>query len=243
MYAAYLDTASLESGVNFGPATRQRAASRPHSHPGTHATAGFLTGMLDAIDYGLAIVDHRSRTVLMNDLARAEFCRKRFVYLKQGRLTAADDAQAERLDMALADCLRGVRSLVTFAAARGDLALSFIPLDFGGGDGAPGDLFEYSIVLFSKRETCPGFTLQQFGREHRLSNSERALLPTISRGFSADEIALEHGVAVSTVRTQLQGIRSKTGAKSMLALMARLNCLPPIRPVAARAYRTQFAEA
>ena len=107
MYAAYLDTASLDSTVNFSSATRQRTASRSRSHPGTHATAGFLAGMLDAIDYGLAIVDHRSRTVLMNDLARAEFCRKRFVYLKQGRLTAADDAQAERLDMALADCLRG----------------------------------------------------------------------------------------------------------------------------------------
>ena len=242
MYAAYLDTASLDSAVNFGSATRQRTASRPRSRPGTHAAAGFLAGMLDAIDYGLAIVDHRSHAVLMNDLARAEFRRNRFVHLEQGRLTAADEAQAERLDTALADCLRGVRSLITFAAANGDLALSFIPLDFGGG-GAHGGLFEYSIVLFSKRETCPGYTLQQFGREHRLSNSERALLPAISRGLSADEIALEHGVAVSTVRTQIQGVRSKTGVKSMRALMARLNCLPPIRPVAARAYRTELAEA
>ena len=243
MYAAYRDTASLKSAISFTPGPRRRTASHPGARSTAHAVAGFLAGMLDAIDYGLAIVDHRARTVLMNDLARAEFDRNRFVYLEQDRLTATDEAQAERLDMALADCLRGVRSLVTFAAASGDLALSFIPLDFGSGDGAPGDLFEYSIVLFSKRETCPGFTLQQFGREHRLSNSERALLPAISRGLSADEIALEQGVAVSTVRTQLQGIRSKTGVKSMRALMARLNCLPPIRPVAARAYRTELAEA
>ena len=241
MYAAYRDTASLKSAISFTPAPRRRTASHPGARSSAHAAAGFLAGMLDAIDYGLAIVDHRSHTVLMNDLARAEFCRNRFVYLKQGRLTATDEAQAERLDRALADCLRGVRSLVTFAAASGDLALSFIPLDFGGG--AHGGLFEYSIVLFSKRETCPGFTLQQFGREHRLSNSERASLPAISRGLSADEIALEHSVAVSTVRTQLQGIRSKTGVKSMRALMARLNCLPPIRPVAAQAYRTELAEA
>ena len=224
------------AAASHAPADR-RSTSRRRALPAAHAATGFLTGMLDAIDYGLAIVDHQSCVVMMNDLARAELRRKRFVHLDGDRLTARNKERATRIDTALGDCAYGVRCLLTFSAAAGDLTLSFVPLDFGGSDGAPMRGFAYSIVLFSKRETCPGFTLQQFGRQHHLSNAERALLPAISRGLSDAEIAEEHNVAVSTVRSHIQGIRIKTGVKSMRALMARLNCLPPILPVAARAYR------
>ena len=55
-------------------------------------------------------------------------------------------------------------------------------------------------------------------------------MPAISRGLSAEAIARQQCVAVTTVRTQLGSIREKTGARSLRTLMARLTSLPPIRP-------------
>ncbi len=214
------------SGIGAGGGARRRS----YRIGGTHPATNLLGGMLDAIDYGLVLLDTEARVVLINRLARAEADTGRVLRLSGGHLTAATGEHALQIDTALDGCSRGCRSLITFGGEADDLALSFIPLSDGAEPAAGRHAYPYSLVLLSKREVCARFTLQQFGRQHDLSAAELALLPAICRGLGAEEAAAEHGVGVSTVRSQFSGIRHKTGVKSMRVLMARLNRLPPISP-------------
>jgi DNA-binding CsgD family transcriptional regulator len=235
MFAAYSAHAAVDNAAAnvrlSGIATHTGGArKRAYRTGGTHPAANLLGGMLDAIDYGLVLLDDEARVVLMNRLASAEADTGRVLRRCGDRLAAATIEQALRIDTALDECAKGRRSLISFGGAADDLALSFIPLSDGAEPGAGRHAYPYSLVLFSKREVCAQFTLQQFGRQHDLSAAELALLPAISRGLGAEEAAAEHGVGVSTVRSQFSGIRHKTGVKSMRVLMARLNRLPPISP-------------
>lgn len=232
--SAHATVDKATASVRLSGAGPSPGGARKRSYPtgGTHPAANLLGGMLNAIDYGLVLLDDEARVVLINRLASAETDTGRVLRLCGNHLTAATREQAMRIDAALDDCARGRRSLLTFGGEAGDLALSFIPLS-DGADPAAGRrscCYPYSLVLFSKREVCARFTLQQFGRQHHLSAAELALLPAISRGLGAEATAAEHGVGVTTVRSQFSGIRHKTGVKSMRELMARLNRLPPISP-------------
>ena len=44
------------------------------------------------------------------------------------------------------------------------------------------------------------------------------------------DIAAEHGVVQSTVRSQIKALREKTGCPSIRLMMQRVNSLPPVVP-------------
>jgi len=52
----------------------------------------------------------------------------------------------------------------------------------------------------------------------------------LCRGLSIPEIAQDHGVAQSTVRSQIKALREKTGSASIRHLLQRINSLPPMVP-------------
>ena len=57
------------------------------------------------------------------------------------------------------------------------------------------------------------------------------MLQSLCKGLGPTEIAAEHAVAISTVRTQLAAIRSKTGVSSLRGLVNEVACLPPLMHV------------
>ena len=61
-----------------------------------------------------------------------------------------------------------------------------------------------------------------------LTLAERRVLGGLVREASAREIAAEHAVALSTVRTQIASIRAKFGARSIDGLLLRVSELPPV---------------
>jgi DNA-binding NarL/FixJ family response regulator len=186
--------------------------------------------MLDEIDYGLVVLAADARILLANQLARLELGGERLVRRRQDRFGASSARHGAKIDAALANIRRGQRSLVTLSGTDGELALSFIPLHSGAQSAAHLQDASLALVIFGKRDACEALTLQQYGQLHGLTAAEQALMPAVSRGLSAEAIAQQQCVAVSTVRTQLVSIREKTGAKSLRMLMARLISLPPIRP-------------
>ena len=189
-----------------------------------------FVAMLDEIDYGLIVLGADAQILFANQLARLELGGERFVRRRQDRLAASSARHGAKIEAALSNIRRGQRSLLTLSGTDGELALSFIPLK--SSEQAVADVLDTTaaLVVFGKRDACEALTLQQYGHIHGLTAAEQALMPAISRGLSADAIAQQQCVAVSTVRTQLGSIREKTGANSLRALMARLTSLPPIRP-------------
>ncbi len=73
-----------------------------------------------------------------------------------------------------------------------------------------------------------GLAQRLFCRLHRLTPTESQVLAALADGLTPAQIALQSGVAISTVRTQLGAIRTKTDAASLRQLMQQVACLPPL---------------
>jgi len=70
--------------------------------------------------------------------------------------------------------------------------------------------------------------VQGFARLHGLTGGEGRVLAALCGGARPAEVAREHGVALSTVRSQIGSIRLKTGAASIRDLLAQVARLPPL---------------
>lgn len=197
---------------------------------GLFSLTGFLESMFDEIDYGLAVLGCDASIVLMNQLARDELEREKWVRQSGQRLTGCDAVSASRIDQALRAVQRDRRSLISLEAQDGCLALSFVPLPAVSHPAVLRLKGPAALVTFGKRSASNPLTLRMFGESCGLSGAEHELLPFVSRGMSAEAMAEQQHVAVSTVRSQLVSIRAKTGAASVCELMARLTTLPPARP-------------
>lgn len=69
--------------------------------------------------------------------------------------------------------------------------------------------------------------LLAYGQAHGLSPAEQRVLQALSEGHSATHAAQQLGLAVSTVRSHIGALRSKTGHATLSALVQTLARLPP----------------
>jgi DNA-binding NarL/FixJ family response regulator len=70
-----------------------------------------------------------------------------------------------------------------------------------------------------------------FAHEHALTSAEALVLGALCQGRAPRDIAVERETRLSTVRTQIASIKSKTGACSIRELLSRVAMLPPLIPV------------
>ena len=82
----------------------------------------------------------------------------------------------------------------------------------------------------ARQRVGDNLALQMFAREHSLTPTEESVLRALCDGRDVDEIAVQHGVAESTVRTQVRSLRDKTGANGIRQLVQRVLALPPVVP-------------
>jgi DNA-binding CsgD family transcriptional regulator len=74
-----------------------------------------------------------------------------------------------------------------------------------------------------------GRRLQARQPEHELTPVETRVLAGLCDGLHPREWAQRHGVSLATVRSQIGGLRAKTGAGSMRDLVRQVSLLPPMR--------------
>jgi DNA-binding CsgD family transcriptional regulator len=79
-----------------------------------------------------------------------------------------------------------------------------------------------------KRQMCGGLGVHWFARNHGLTLAETRVLEALSEGLQPSEIATRHGVGISTIRSQIGSIRSKTHSDSIGALVRQVAVLPPL---------------
>ena len=232
MYVSPVDNWVPVGGPMAGPTAGPMACQADALAGGVDpfALSGILAAMLDEIDYGLVVLDHEATILLANQLARDELARGTWIGETGNRLSGCGQGGAALDGQALNQAVRGRRSLISLGSRADTLNLSFVPLLSQGGAAVRHPMSPATLVAFGKRTVCELLTLRMYGDLHGLSGAENQLLPAISCGLSADAIARQQHVAVSTVRSQLHSIRTKTGVNSVRALMARLMKLPPVRP-------------
>lgn len=186
---------------------------------------GLLLRVLDEVDYGVLIIDEQGHLRHANHLARHELGSQRLIASHGGMLMGVNDKHSEQIQQALEQALRGQRRLLLLKEEGKELSLAFIPLSHPLEADPP-----TVLVLLSRQSTCDNLAVRMYARSQNLSPTEEAVMMALCRGLSIPDIAREHGVAQSTVRSQIKALREKTGSSSIRNLLQRIHSLPPVVP-------------
>jgi DNA-binding CsgD family transcriptional regulator len=193
----------------------------PEHHP---PLVDCLVAVLDEIDYGALLVSARAEVRHFNRAAKREFDDGCVLRLAHGRV----HAPTERDDKALLDAIRAAstracRTLLTMGPPHAALYLAVVP----AASSSP-TLIGQVLLLLGRRGICEPLSAAGFARRHGLTHAEAAVLVALAQGHPPLAIARLHGVALTTIRTQIQSIRDKTGTKRLQDIVARIATLPPL---------------
>ena len=193
---------------------------------GTSALGTGLALLMDELAYGVLVTALDCRLLHANQAARHELGRFRILGVNGAVLQARSDDDTKMLQDALAKVPEGKRSLVTLAAAeKPGLTLAVLPLR-GDKGAAPNK----AALLFSRASVCESLMLCFFARSHGLTAAEEHVLGVLCQGYSAPEIARQMKVAVSTIRSHVRSLCSKTRSSGVRELVNQVALLPPVAP-------------
>lgn len=189
----------------------------------------WLAAALDEIDYGILLLDETSMLLHVNRAARAELDAEHPVQLLGRELRARDPHDLQPLQSTLqAAAQRSLRRLLTMGRPGRQVSVSVVPLARQGLEGRSA-----TLVILGKRQVGATLAVESFARCHGLTPGETRVLSALCHGDPPAEIAEAHGVALSTVRTQIGSVRQKTGAPSIRDLLRQVAVLPPLMGVLA----------
>jgi DNA-binding CsgD family transcriptional regulator len=214
---AYATPAPAGLGRYRGPERRNATARSRH----------WLAATLDEVDYGMLLLTQETHAMHVNHAARTELDDAHPLQLLGRELRARRPHDVVPLAEALqAAARRGLRKLLTLGDGAQRVSVSVVPLSM------PEDATEpVTLVMLGKRQVCEQLSVQGFARSHKLTAAETRVLAALCRGVPPNDIAVQVGVAISTVRTQIGNIRQKTGAESIRALVRQVAVLPPLMGV------------
>ena len=191
----------------------------------THPSAPWLAMMLDEIDYGMLLLSDESNVLHANHVAKSELDASHPLQLLGRQLRVRHATDLGPLRSAIADAAqRGLRRMVSLGSGEQRVTLAVVPLA-NHSDAANGPL---TLLVFGKRHMCAALSAHWFARCHGLTPAEARVLAALCAGETPAATAAAQGVALSTVRSQIGAIRTKTGAESIRALVRQVAVLPPL---------------
>lgn len=219
----------------------------PSTHPMEPSELNLLRMALNQMDYGLVVVDSESAVVqFANALGHAALLecpdgsgtpgRGSGLRLLHGRVMAQRPSDNATLRRTLERARAGLRGFLCLGAGTQSSAVAVLPLIGQRSAASPpasGSLGSavppsYALLVFAKQQLCDDSTMALFARERGLTNAEGQVLAQVCRGLRPAQIARNHGVRISTVRTQLRSIRMKTCCETVRELVQKLSVLPPM---------------
>jgi DNA-binding CsgD family transcriptional regulator len=204
-----------------------------------------LQKVLHQMDYGLVVVEVDRAVVQMTNACgqralstpSGEAENHHGLCLFNGRVSTCFSADSETLERTLQRTRAGLRGLLSLGPSGKGMPVAVVPLspaqltveavnrkDFRASELAPC----YALLVFAKQHLCDDSTIALYARERGLTSAEGHVLAQICKGMRPSEIAAEHGVQISTVRTQLRSIRMKTSCDTIRELVQQVSILPPI---------------
>lgn len=200
---------------------------KPGSIPAvTAGTVSSLAALVDELSHGVLLTTLDARLVHANLVARHELVHGSAVGLWGGAFVQACRLESDReLQLAVGRSAHGKRSLVYLDSMEGAaLAVAVVPLKCAASDPAR------CAIMFSRHLACDSLMLGFFARRHRLTPAEEQVLLVLCEGRSAPQAARRLKVAVSTIRSHVRSICTKTRTRSVRELLLRVAVLPPLSP-------------
>ncbi len=206
-----------------------------------------VPALLDELDYGVVLLGETNRVLHANRVARSALQARSSLEVADGRLRASRAGDAAALaDGLAAAAQRGLRRFVTLGAEDTRIAVVLTPLGAWGSTIAEASLQSppqqgpcgshgshaphgpMTLLVIGRRHLCERLSVQCFARAHKLTPAESNVLELLCEGLDPRDIATLNGVGIATVRTQVNGIREKTGAASIRRLIGQVATLPPM---------------
>ncbi len=184
-----------------------------------------LSAVLDHLQHGLVVVDAELQVHYAN--RAATLAHDLPINVSGGRLTVNAAQGREGLLRAVATSATGRWSLVMLQGEGEPLPLVALPLQLSSGGPA------LTLLMFGAVSTQRGLAMQFMSQACGLTTAEARVLRGLVEGHSPNAIAREHGIGVSTVRSQISSARSKTESRSITDLVRRVAALPPVMPAGA----------
>ncbi len=179
--------------------------------------------VLDHLHFGVAVFGSGTRLLFINRAGLEECGRFPGVGIEQGALRVLEDHARNDFLRSLRAARGGVWSLIQIAHGAQRLVLGLRPASPGP---SPSDA--PVLATFGVRSPSDPLSIHFFARSCGLSPAEADVVRRLSEGLSPKEIARRNDVALSTVRTQLRCVRTKTGARNITDLVRTVGCLPPM---------------
>lgn len=204
-------------------------------HPGDDAepsaAAGLMRAMLDHVQLGLMAVAADGTLRCSNRAAQRSCLQHPELRVEGARLVAALPPGPTALGRAIA-AARGGRWMLVSLVSPGETGeptlVAVMPLGrHDGGDGLT------VLLMFGAPRDAYTLAMQLFARDSGLTAAETRVLHALADGRAPRQIAQQHEVALSTVRTQVGSIRAKIGARSLAHVARTVGRLPPVMPAAA----------
>ncbi len=216
---------SLFIDRQFDGAARAAAPASDFDQASMLDSGHWLSGLLDQLDYGLVVLDEAAAALHANRLAREWLAMAAAPLRLQGghvRATEARDSGPFLRALTGAAC-RGWRALLAFGEGSQGMSAALGPLP-GAHAAAPG----LALLVIGRRQVCDALTAQMFASRHGLTLAESQVLQLLCSGLAPREIAGRQCIALSTVRSHIGSIRSKTRARTIATLVREVALLPPL---------------
>jgi DNA-binding HTH domain-containing proteins len=183
-----------------------------------------LALLMDELSHAVLVASAKGQLLHANQVARDELARRRVLALHEGCLYATDERDGRVLVQALARAETGLRSLIALRAkGAGRVSVAVVPLHAPTAPAGP------SVALvFSRATVCDALMLCFFARNHGLTPTEEQVLAILCQGYSAPQVAVQLRVAVSTVRSHVRSMCTKTHSNGVRALVGQVAVLPPL---------------
>lgn len=235
--------ANLQPMSHTDPAPPRRVPPVPMEPSELH----LLRLALNQMDYGLVVIDSETALVqFANALGHAALLecpdgtgalgRGSGLRLLHGRVMAQRPSDNDTFRRTLNRARTGLRGFLCMGEGTQSSAVAVLPL-IGQRSAvdmlAPGTLGSavpptYALLVFAKQHLCDDSTMALFARERGLTSAEGQVLAQVCKGLRPAQIASNHGVRISTVRTQLRSIRMKTCSETIRELVQKVSVLPPM---------------
>lgn len=178
--------------------------------------------VFDEIEFGLIVCNAAGEVVFANKSAQAEMASQRLLLCRGASLSRAHGAAGD-LEAALQQAIsRGRRSLIRLRRPGDELLVAVQALS----DEDSG--VKRALLVLGRREPCSELGLELLAGSYGLTLAERRVLAALVRESTPKEIARQHAVALSTVRTQISSIRAKLGTRNVEGLLLRAAQVPPM---------------
>ena len=215
----YLETAGQSSPESSS--TNQRAVIPPWDAAKANPVLQCLLQVVEGLAQGLMVMESSDRVLYANPTA-LRLLHEHGWQVTNGLLVGTPEFGKAHWECAVRNaCERQWRGMFELSPKFEAPLVSVTPICV--------NQITLALLSVGRTQMCGPLELQMFASRHGLSGAESQVLLKLCQGQKPALVARAHGVAPSTVVTQIKAIRNKTGCTSIGQLLQRLACLPPLR--------------